>query len=807
MKNTKDFKREFLEIIKLVNKPSRYSGGEWNSIVKNPLTVQLKVALLYPELYEIGMSNMGLHILYHKINSIKDISAERFFTPQEDLAIELKKGGIPLLSIENKIPLNNFDIIGISLLSELNFTNIPFTLQLGGVKRYADKREEESPIVIGGGISAFNPEPVWRYFDLFYFGDGETVFIEALKQLLKMKKEKTKRSEILEELSKMRGFFSPLSHKREKKGKFYVIDNLKIKKAVLSNINKYPFPENIIVPNTEIVFDRFSFEIARGCPQRCRFCQATFVYHPFRWRDPSLLLTQIKKAIEKTGFEELSLSSLSTVDYPYIEELLESLLPLSVEKKVSIGLPSLRPKKITEAILNSIQSVRKRGFTIVPEAGSEKLRKIINKDVSDEDVFKSLEYAYKFGWKNIKFYFMIGLPQEDEDDIKSIGRLLIESYKFGKKFKLMPKITASIAVFVPKAHTPFQWERFIKEKEYIDKKKLLISQIKRFKNIRVRFHDYFPSLIEAVSSRGDIRIFNVIDKAEKEGAIFTGWKKNEDKEVWEKAFYDEEITIETFTDEIETSQKLPWDFIDTGVKKEYLLNEYLKSKEAKTTASCFKAECSLCKGCISPVKKIKKIELESNLFEQIKNTSDLDGNRNSLRYIIFYEKSFPSSLLSPMDISKTVERIMRRANFPFKISEGFHPKPKFSFPPADPTGIEAEEDVFEIITKKEIGQTEIENLNRFTIDGLKFKGYLKTEKKLSHLIKGITYKLELTNKDISEININKKHILIKKEKAYMLITIKYNKDKNISPFKEIKKEFPLLLIKSIKRVKVVLKES
>ncbi len=741
MKDTKDFKSFSENILLSVRKPSRYIGGEWNEVIKNPEKTVLHIALVFPELYEVGMSNMGYHILYNLLNKIDGVYAERVFAPDVDFGNVLRKERFYLYSLETKTSLKDFDVIAFSVSSELNFTNIPYVLSLGGVRLYSDERKKEDPVILGGGISIANPEPLWRYFDLFYFGDGEFLFIEAIKDILELKKKKADREEIIKELSKKRGFFNPIAYEREKRGKFFVIDEkFSIRKAYLSFLDRYDFPEAPIVPNSEIIFDRLSYEIARGCPQRCRFCQPTFIYHPFRWREPLNLARGIIKTLINTGFEELSLSSLSTVDYPYLEELLKLLAPYIFKKKISIGLPSMRPSKINDFIVSMIKKVRKRGFTIVPEAGSERLRNIINKHVNEDEIFRALEYAFKEGWKSIKYYFMIGLPKETESDLKGIVELLEKSIKLARNYRINPRITASIAVFIPKSHTPFQWERFIEEDEYEFKKDYLLSNIKHLRGVKVNFHNYFSSLLETLFSRGDVKVFDVIDQAQKRGAFFTAWKNGEDKDLWLNAFEKTGVSHKTYTQKIDLSERLPWEFIDFGVKKDYLILEYKKSLKGEKTEACTDVDCRKCLGCTLPVKDIKRISVKTknylDIFKEYKN-------EKRFKYIIFYEKRFPASFLSSTELTKTIERIMRRANFPFAMSEGFHPKPRFSFPIADPVGTEAEEDVFEVQTTSKIEKKMIDKLNKFTVKGLYFKDYKESEKKLSKSIDKIVYKVEV----------------------------------------------------------------
>ncbi len=801
-----------------LEKPSRYLGGELNSIIKNWNNTVLKVVLSYPDLYEIGMSHMGIPILYHYINSIQGILAERVFSPAKDLELKLRKNHIPLFSIESKKPIKEFDILGFSLLSELDYTNLLNILELSDIPVFSKERAEDDPIVFAGGVNVFNPEPIAPFIDVFYIGDAEANFFNILEKIKRKKEKKFKREEIIKSLSEEKGVYIPKYYDRKKEGKFLIPydknKRLIVKKGYVKNLDKYPLPENPIVPNTEIVFDRLSVEIARGCPQKCRFCQASFVYHPFRWRNPDYLIDYIIRTAQTTGFEDFSLSSLSTADYPFLEKIMVSIFNHLKNKRIAIGLPSLRPTKIKKIMLEIIKKVRKTGFTIVPEAGTERLRKVINKYVTDEEIFNSLELAYNYGWRTIKFYFMIGLPSETMEDIDGIIDILIKTSNLGRKYKRKLRISVTISTFIPKPHTPFQWCGFSKEKEIQEKQNYILDKIRNRKEIFLKFHSYKTAYLESLLSRGDIRVSDIIYRAFQSGARFDAWDNELDFNAWEKAIRESKIDPDIFLDKIDIATPLHFQVIDTGIKSGFLLEEFLKSKKALRTESCIERDCAECKGCIFPVNNIIRNQHEDTTIPNLESVDEIKEGK-IYRYLIFYSKTFPANFLSGIEISRVIERIIRRSPLEFEFTQGYHPKIKISFLYSDPLGAFLEEDVFEIRSRKLFNNELLKELNKVSIKGLSFNRAIllpDNSLKFSKLTKAIGFKIgkQYLKDDFKEI-IN--HADIKEfdrldfKDDIFLFYFNYDPTKAFNPYKLFKLIMKEYIPSHIIKFKVLLKDN
>ena len=799
-----------LSIFEFIEKPSRYLGQEINSVKKEWDKKSLKIALSYPDLYEVGMSHMGLPILYYYLNKIEGVIAERVFSPGKDLEFILRKDKIPLFSLENKKPVKEFDILGFSLLSELTYTNILNILELSEIEILSKERKETSPIIFAGGVNVFNPEPLVPFIDVFYIGDAEANFFKVVEKIRNMKIQGAKREEIIESLIDERGIYIPKLYSTKKTEHFIIPDlKKKIKKAYLKNIDMFPLPENPIVPNTEIIFDRLSVEIARGCPQRCRFCQASFVYHPFRWRDPDYLVNYIERTVKESGFEDFSLSSLSTADYPYIEKLMFEITKRLENDKVGMGLPSLRPKMIKEFMLELIKKTRKTGFTIVPEAGTERLRKVINKYVDDEEVFNALETAYKYGWRAVKFYFMIGLPTETEEDIEGIANILLKAFNLGRKFRKKIKIGATISVFIPKPHTPFQWLGFAREDDIKERKEYLLNRIKDKREIFLKFHPYKTAFVETLLSRGDRRAGKIIYNAFKLGARFDAWDSEFNFKIWERAIEESEVDISPFFSELSLNEELPWDHIDTGIKKEYLIDEFIKSKKEERTESCIERDCDECRGCVLPIKIIEEKEIKKDF-----NFKKEENEQKQIRYIISYRKTGQSVFLSNLETVRAIERTMRRTPIKFIFTEGFHPKIKISFLFADPLGVEIEEDIFEVRSKDELSINVLEELNNKSVKGIKFFKIVKIKEnspRLSKIVDKIVF--TINKKELIE-NFNKKEILsdfpeflsFNNRDGNISFTFIYNAQKRFTPYKMFKTIMKNYSPFKIKKHKIILKK-
>lgn len=568
--NRKRIERDFLPFVR---KPARYIGGEINQVRKDPGGCGWTIALCFPDVYEVGMSNTGLSIIYHILNGREDIAAERVFSPDIDAETILREKQIPLFSLETKTPLKDFDAIGFSLSSELCYTNVLNILELSGLKLRAKDRNETDPLIIGGGSMANCCEPIADFFDFFVLGEAEAAISEIADFLKAQKAAGTPKSQILKQVSeKFEYCYVPTFYKGERE----------IKNAVTDDFENAAVPEKPIVPFVQAVHERVSIEIMRGCPGRCLFCQASFCRRPVRLRSPEKIFQLAKTAYEATGFDTISLLSLSSADYPKLEELTDSLKEYFEPRNVGISLPSLRVDKQLKLLPKLVTSVRKAGLTIAIETAPEHLRDIVNKPLKNEDLFSAVEAAYKSGWEKLKLYFMVGLPGETLDDVKEIVRLCFELAKLRKKNEgKTANINAAVSWFVPKPHTPLAWFPQ-KPQSYFEKAKELIIEEKRrlkAKFVNFKFHFIERSVLESAMGRGDKGFSFIIESAYRKGARFDLWNEHFEHEIWQQAFREHALDMqECAAKEFDTAEICPWEHLG-GAKKEYLMKHYQTALE------------------------------------------------------------------------------------------------------------------------------------------------------------------------------------------------------------------------------------
>ncbi|HDN80460.1 MAG TPA: TIGR03960 family B12-binding radical SAM protein [Chloroflexi bacterium] len=588
------------KVLRKVSKPARYVGGEVNSVVKDWDQVKVKIALAYPDVYEVGMSNLGLAILYDLVNQEDDFLAERVYAPWPDMEEMMRQEGIPLFSLETRHPLREFDFVGFSLQYELIYTNVLNMLNLAGIPVMAFKRTEEDPLVIAGGTSAYNPEPMAPFIDFFVLGEGEEVLLEVLRAYAEWREQGESKREFLRRAVSIEGVYVPGFYRTlyNPDGTFGGVKPLlpgvpsKIRKRIIPTLT--PIPTKPVLPHVEAVHDRGNVEIQRGCGQGCRFCQAGMVYRPVRERPLEEVLESIDELLRNTGYEEIALVSLSSADYSRIEELLDALDDKPYPWPLAVSLPSLRVDSFSVALAEKLEKRRRTGLTFAPEAGSQRLRDVINKKVTEADLMEVAEAAYSRGWHRIKLYFMIGLPTETMEDVEAIAGSVNKVFGIGRKHRGgRAEVAVSIATFIPKPHTPFQWLPLASEEEIRRKQRLLRKRLRR-RGIHLSFSNYRTSLLEAVFSRGDRRTAEVIYRAWEKGARFDAWREFFNWERWEEAFAEAGLDPSFYVHRLRPREEIfPWDHIDTGVTREFLWEEYQRALRGEITPDC-RQQCYAC---------------------------------------------------------------------------------------------------------------------------------------------------------------------------------------------------------------------
>lgn len=715
------------DTLPLVEQPSRYLGTEINSIHKDHNAVKLRFLFAFPDLYEIGTSHFGIQILYHLLNSRKDILAERVFAPAGDMAAQMKANDIRLSALESGRPAAEFDIIGFSLLYELNYTNILYMLDLAGIPFRAEQRGGEHPIVIGGGPCTCNPEPLADFFDALVIGDGEQALPEMAQGWMEWRESgEVDKGALFLKWSKITGVYIPGNYTAhfDFQGFQYLLpkrpDLPPVTRAIMADLDGAPFPEAPVLPFGRTVHDRLRLEISRGCTRGCRFCQAGMIYRPVRERSMDTLMRLSEKSLRSTGYEDLSLLSLSTGDYGCIGPLLDRLMAQGEADRVAVSFPSFRAGTLNKELMALVKKVRKTGFTIAAEAGSQRLRDVINKNIQEKDIVQTVADAFKLGWQVIKLYFMVGLPTESENDLEAMVDLVHTLRKIPAAKGRKGKINISVNTFIPKPHTPFQWAAQLSVDDAMRRISWLQERM-RMQRVQFKWQSPEASFLEGLWARGDRRLSGLLETAYQQGCVFDGWSDQFRYDRWLRAIEASGIDAAFFTTRDRSPlEPLPWDHVDMRIEKAYLRAELEKSSSGAQTPDCRNGDCQGCGVCdfdrIEP-----KVFIECPEKAPSAGIETQTGKQQTLykRICIRYRKKDMARFLGHLELVNLLLRAIRRAGIPMKYSEGFHPMPKVSFEDPLPLGMASLVESFTVMVPLYITDGQVmEKMNRQLVNGL-----------------------------------------------------------------------------------------
>ena len=753
---TKSINRPNSTILKSVSKPGRYAGGEYGEVIKDRSAVKARFAFCFPDTYEIGMSNLGVRLLYGALNEHPDIWCERVYDPWVDMQEQMRAHRLPLVALESKDPLNCFDFVGFTLQYEMSYTNVLNMLDLAGIPLRAEARGEDDPLVIGGGPCAYNPEPVADFFDLFNIGEGENMLPDIVRLYIRMKEERRyTRAEFLHEAARsIPGVYVPslyrVTYRPDGTIDAYtpVYDDIpaRVQKQIVRDLDRVYFPDKVVMPYIETVHDRIMLEVYRGCIRGCRFCQAGMIYRPVREKTPDVLNRQARCLYQSTGYEEMSLSSLSISDYTALEPLCDKLLSWTDENMVSISLPSLRVDSFRRELMDRIDSVRASSLTFAPEAGTQRLRDVINKNVREEDVLRAMQVAFDAGKNAVKLYFMEGLPTETPEDLDGIARLaerVVEAYYANpnRNKARQVQVTVSVSCFIPKPFTPFQWEAQDTMETLAEKQRHLGSKITN-RHIRYQHHNAEVSRVEAVLARGDRRLSAALELACREGFRFDAWDEFFSYERWMDVFARTGIDPAFYANRaFGPDEVLPWDIIDCGVSKAFLLREREKAYAGKTTPNCrescsgcganqlggVRAVCPHVADCPPEVPSALPARETPDRQEVLRAWPRLESPK-TLR--IRFRKVGNLQYISHLDLQRTLARVLVRAGIPMWYTQGFNPHAKVTFGLPLSVGTESECEFIDLRLDRDISSEElVERLNRELTDEMRvYEAYEPTTK-------------------------------------------------------------------------------
>ncbi|MGE5235482.1 MAG: TIGR03960 family B12-binding radical SAM protein [Acidobacteriota bacterium] len=738
-------------ILPRVQRPGRYLGLERNQVVKEWGSVAVRLLLAFPDEYGIGMSHQGTRLLYHLANRRDDTLCERAFAPWPDMAAAMREVGVPLYSLESYHPAREFDLLGITLQSELNYVNIPYLLDLTGIARWAGERREADPLVVGGGPCMANPEPVAGFFDVLAIGDGERLLPTLLDAVRDARADGTPREELLRTLASQDGFYVPGFYqwvpapRVAAGGTWNVLDpsaRFPVTRVFVDALDPGDVPDRPLVPAVEVVQDRLGMEVVRGCTQGCRFCQAGYWYRPVREHDPATVLRTLEAHVDATGYEEVGLLSLSTADYSQIEPLAYHLAERLAPRRVGVSLPSLRAESFSVAVVDAVSRVRKSGFTFAPETGSDRLRRVINKTFTNADMIAAAEVAYARGWNLIKLYAMIGLPTETDDDLEELARLaegiLAAARRVGNR---QAEVKVSVGPYVPKSWTPFQWEPFVPVAELDRRIAVLRERFKRIRHARLTWNDPAEAALEAVLSRGDRRLGPVIARAHDLGAVFDGWHEWLRLDAWRQALADGGIDLEGELGERDSTATFPWDVIDPRVRRGYLRAERRRGLAERATPDCRWGDCVRCGipgdgndtslalstlpviGEVAPVRARAAAYRLRPLPRLLPEGAPLTQPDRQARHRFTFAKLGDARWLSHRNVMDLLERALRAAAVPVRYTEGYNPHIRVSMGPALALGHESRAEFFDVDCHAPVDDAMLGRANAVLPDGLRLLEY------------------------------------------------------------------------------------